>query len=216
MLDSSSEKKTGWRKFFNNPIIYEFTQNFLSSNGHKRIWDLYCSPNDWLKNTKVLDIGCGTGLLLKYVREEFEYIGYDIDQTYINFASKRFKGRPLTDFRCKYFDAVEAQSLVDTQIDLIYAFGLLHHCSDTEAKHLFEICYSVLNNGGKIITVDPCKLENQYFLARYLINRDRGQNIRYPHQYLSLAKDFDFTFERYIHHNLLKFPYDHCVMVLTK
>lgn len=48
-----------------------------------------------LKNSKILDFGCGIGYLYSYLKKKNfkgEYVGYDISNEMINFARKKFKG----------------------------------------------------------------------------------------------------------------------------
>ena len=60
----------------------------------------------------VLDVGCGTGELLKYLGPNIHYVGMDISPTAIEAAKKRYAGRPNTDFDAANFR--EWQSPRDT------------------------------------------------------------------------------------------------------
>jgi len=48
-----------------------------------------------LKNSKILDFGCGIGYLYSYLKKKLkfkgEYVGYDISNEMINFANKKYK-----------------------------------------------------------------------------------------------------------------------------
>ena len=48
-----------------------------------------------LKNSKILDFGCGTGYLYSYLKKKIkfngEYVGYDISNEMIDFAKKKYK-----------------------------------------------------------------------------------------------------------------------------
>ena len=52
-----------------------------------------------LKNSKILDFGCGTGYLYSYLKKKIkfsgEYVGYDISNEMINFAKKNIKKHDL-------------------------------------------------------------------------------------------------------------------------
>jgi SAM-dependent methyltransferase len=48
--------------------------------------------------SSVLDIGCGTGELLKYLNSNIRYVGLDISPTAIETARLRYSDRPKTDF----------------------------------------------------------------------------------------------------------------------
>lgn len=51
----------------------------------------------------VLDIGCGTGELLKYLPPHMHYVGMDISPTAIEIARQRYAGRPNTEFSAANF-----------------------------------------------------------------------------------------------------------------
>lgn len=52
---------------------------------------------------RVLDIGCGTGLLLNYLPHDVAYVGIDISPTAVAEASRRFAARPETSFHAASF-----------------------------------------------------------------------------------------------------------------
>ena len=46
----------------------------------------------------------------------------------------------------------------------------------------------MMKKNSKLLTEDPIKIKNQNFIARFLINNDRGINVREKSQYLKLLR----------------------------
>jgi len=51
----------------------------------------------------VLDVGCGTGELLKYLPPDIYYVGMDISPTAVEAGKKRYSHRPNTEFHAANF-----------------------------------------------------------------------------------------------------------------
>lgn len=56
-----------------------------------------------LNLTRILDIGCGTGLLLEHLPGDVAYAGIDISPTAVEMARRRFAARPNTTFAAASF-----------------------------------------------------------------------------------------------------------------
>ena len=74
------------------------------------------------------------------------------------------------------------------QFDLVIAMSVLHHLSDAEADHLFGLAARALDDGGRMFSNDPCFVPGQSSIARAVIQRDRGRNVRSPEGYRALAE----------------------------
>jgi SAM-dependent methyltransferase len=132
---------------------------------------------------RVLDVGCGTADILT-VLPDVDYVGFDISEPYIARAQARWRLRGQ--FHARYLDRRMLKSL--GTFDLILATGLLHHLEDDEAVALFEMLADGLRPNARIITVDGCYVERQNRLAQFIINHDRGKNVRTPDAYATLAR----------------------------
>ena len=69
----------------------------------------------------VLDIGCGTGELLKYLNPDIRYVGMDISPTAIETARQRYSSRPKTEFCAANFREWRSP---DTEYDCIVWAGI--------------------------------------------------------------------------------------------
>lgn len=154
---------------------------------------------------RILDIGCGTASILSYLPNSIgEYNGFDMNLSYIEFAKKRWKDRVNSRFFCQ---KVEEARIETEYYDVVLAVGILHHLTDSEAGGLFNIANQALKVNGVLITYDNVYVENQHYLAKWFISRDRGQAVRTVDGYKGLAAQFFVDIEEMLLHDTLKVPY---------
>ena len=100
--------------------------------------------------------------------------------------------------------------------DIVMANGLFHHLDDREADQLVAIASRALKPGGKFCSLDNCYITDQNPIARFLVSRDRGQNVREAEGYVALIKPHFDSVELFTRHDLLRVPYTHAICVATK
>ncbi|MEM7144556.1 MAG: class I SAM-dependent methyltransferase [Verrucomicrobiota bacterium] len=161
---------------------------------------------------RVFDIGCGTASLFEKLPEGAKYTGFDVSLEYVEEARQRL-GDAATIIHAAVGDS---PSVPEGQFDISVANGVLHHLGDDEAECLFELAYRSLRRGGKLVTVDPVYVEGQSRVARWLISRDRGQNVRRPEAYKLIANGCFGNVSTTIRHDRLRIPYTHLIMECTK
>jgi 2-polyprenyl-3-methyl-5-hydroxy-6-metoxy-1,4-benzoquinol methylase len=169
---------------------------------------------------RILDIGCGPGDIVSYL-PNVEYIGFDASQEYIKAAQARFdqsryanrvQHRPT--FICEQVSTTTLKER--SYFDIVLAMGILHHLDEVEALQLLHLAQAALKPGGRLITIDPCFVEKQSPLARYIISRDRGQNVRTQEGYFAIASQVFSTITVSIRHDLLRIPYTHLILECTR
>ena len=99
--------------------------------------------------------------------------------------------------------------------DIVMANGVFHHLNDGDAMQLSEIAAKALKASGKFCSFDGCFVDGQSPIAKYLISKDRGLNIRNPDGYLSLLSPYFDTLDLSIRHDMLRVPYTHAIIVAT-
>ena len=106
--DKQAEKRIFWEKKFN----YFFTQiqKYFSFNV--------------LPNSKVLEVGCGTGELLNAVKPSYG-VGLDISPKMISIAKQRY---PKLHFYCQDIDNLD----LNDKFDYVFLSGLLGDLEDIQ------------------------------------------------------------------------------------
>ena len=99
--------------------------------------------------------------------------------------------------------------------DVAIANGLLHHLNDEESEKLIITANRVLKPGGRLVTIDNIFIKNQSLFARFLISKDRGQNVRTLDEYLKIGQNVFTKIEYQIMHDMLRIPYTHIIMTMT-
>ncbi|WP_045168486.1 class I SAM-dependent methyltransferase [Caldicellulosiruptor morganii] len=97
---------------------------------------------------KVLDVGCGTGVLVEYilksVGQQGSYLGVDISEKMIEKAKEKYKGIENVDFVCS--DATEL--FFREHFDAIICYSVFPHIQDKEmAVKKFS---QMLKEGGRL------------------------------------------------------------------
>ena len=128
-----------WQQINRNPFRF----NAYVSARYQQVIELLPKK----KNQKILDIGCGDGVLLSQVKTG-RLFGVDLDQDSLDFASTKIKAKliqakaELLPFRNSFFDVVIATEIIE-------------HLSQPELM-LSEI-KRVLKPGGRVIIATPIK-----------------------------------------------------------
>lgn len=203
----NSHITTGLRKILEFSLVYNFWQLITGSEkAKKKIILEYVSP---FPKAKILDIGCGTGAMINYINEklDIDYVGYDINEKYIEFAKNKHpnKGR----FYCT---SVSEAKLIERNFDIVAALAIVHHLNLNESENLFKLAKQSLKPGGYFLLAEPVWTDSQSRFEKYLMSKDRGQNIRTEKQYLEMAKKEFSNVECQIVPGLFSIPWTTCIL----
>lgn len=205
-----SQVTTGIRRILSNSVAYDAFQALVGATRARRLISadhLRARPG-----MTIVDVGCGTASTLDFLPEGVRYFGFDLARAYIEAARARYGDRGT--FLCADVTRIGADEL--PQCDLAIAIGVLHHLDDEGARDLLASLHERLAPGGRLVTVDPAFEPGQSWLARAMIQRDRGQNVRDAAGYLELVPTSFARRTSVVRHDLLRIPYTHAILECTK
>ncbi|WP_291993474.1 class I SAM-dependent methyltransferase [Candidatus Accumulibacter sp. ACC003] len=194
----------GIRAILSSPFVYSSFQSLMGAHkGRQRFVADFVRP---FSGMKILDIGCGPADILGYL-PAVDYHGFDISESYIVQARARFGRRGS--FHCQQLRQADLADL--PLFDLVLGIGLLHHLDDPVAIEVMRLAKQALKADGRFLAVDPCLDAGQNRVARFLVSKDRGQNVRDKTGYEALAGNVFGKARADVRHQAW-IPYTHCFM----
>jgi SAM-dependent methyltransferase len=200
-----AQREGGLFRVLGASAVYQGFQNALGARAFQRRLATWI---DVAPGHRVLDIGCGPAAILEHLPVDIDYHGFDDSADYLAGARARWGDR------AHFWQArVEDATLAELgAFDRVIAIGVLHHLDDDAAATLVRIAARALAPGGTLLTYDPCWAAGQGAIARALIARDRGQNVRDAHGYATLARASFADVEPEVVRGHLRVPYTACVL----
>lgn len=212
MRYAMAEGNIGLRSVLRFPSVYDLYQSLVGSRAARdRLFKTYVQLRE---GTRLLDIGCGTGELLEYLPAYVQYSGVDVNPLYIELARKKYGARGR--FELIDVNDIERLALPRGSFDVVVLYGVLHHLSDEEVRNVLTFARAMQKEGGIVFTVDGVYLEGQSAIKRFILSRDRGQYVRFDHEYKQLAREIFPNVETFVEQSALRIPTDYFVMRMTK
>jgi len=148
-------------------VMYELEDSHWWFKGKRRI--VFSQIDTYLKNKKdlkILDIGCGTGIMIKNLQRYGKVNGMDIEITALNFCRKR---------GLKNLIQADMGSLPykNNNFDLVSAFDVLYHKGIKNDVDVFKEIFRVLKPDGILILTDSAdmKLWSRHDIAAHARER---------------------------------------------
>lgn len=135
-----------------NKIAKKYIEEAKQDWENKKYADMFLSYLN--NNASILDIGCGTGELLKYYSDKgFEVAGLDISGEMLNIAKEKV---PSSKFiQMSVYDI----NKIEEKFDGISATFVLVHISKEKINEVVEKIYGRLNKGGIFFTLFTTSLQ---------------------------------------------------------
>lgn len=129
------------REFFNN-LAYKWDE--MCHHDDRKIRKIL-ELSEIKENSKVLDIGTGTGILISYLLEKSpsKLVGVDISENMIEVAKQKYRGKNVK------FIVSDIMDFNEGKYDYIFIYSAYPHFKDKEK--LFEHLSKLLNNNGKVV-----------------------------------------------------------------
>ncbi|CAG0905858.1 unnamed protein product [Cyprideis torosa] len=148
----------------------------------------------------VLDLGCGSGGLAKYLAENYQVkvVGYNISKEQCEYAEKLCKGLPVTIVLDDYRNATG-------EFDRVFSVGLVEHLGHKNYRTYFEVVDRCLKPDGihvfeSMVRFDEQMPDHDKFLDTYVL----------PHSQLPLLTQFLHAMEDlFILEDLQNIGYDY-------
>jgi SAM-dependent methyltransferase len=177
-----AERTSGPWSLLTRPWVYEALQTLLGADRSRQDFtERHLHPR---LGERVLDIGCGTARLARYLGP-VTYVGFDPNAEYVARGQAENSGRDVT-LHTGYFDAAAATQ--HAPFDLVIVSAVLHHMDDRQANELFMLLARVTKPTGRVVTLDNVYVPDQSPVARFIISMDRGRSVRSPEGYAALAR----------------------------
>lgn len=150
--------------------------------------------------SRVLELGCGTGIFTKMIHDatNASLVAIDISNDLLDQAIKK-----LPDVEFKIEDAMNT-SFTDETFDCVFGSSVIHHLDlEKSASEIFRI----LKKGGRIVFAEPNMLNPHIFLQKNvpyfkrMVSDTSDETAIVRWKYASLLKNIGFN-------NINIFPYD--------
>ena len=170
-----------------------------AAKNYDKFWDFYIVPSysktlarvDLQKGSKILDLGCGTGALLKILEDRFpssELTGIDLTEEMLAVAKQK-----LSDNVELLLGSASNLPFDSESFDWVIMSNVIGHLSDK--KTTLKEAHRVLKNPGKIVITDWTRDFQTMNLAHFytkLINYSQYRSLRTA-ELESLLDDCDFN-----------------------
>jgi len=206
-------QNNGLRRMLSVPWIYEQFQNLTGAVQARR----WMAEKYWrLKSgEKVIDIGCGPGVIFNSLPQGVTYFGFDISESYINKAQELY-GSQATFLVSTAGELLKKPDERFNNADLVLCNGLLHHLTDEESLEVLRFAHMVLKPGGRLVCEEPSFLIKQRWLSKFVMSLDRGNYVRQERTWKALVGQVFQSYTTDISTAQAYIPYVHIIIECRK
>ena len=164
------------------PQIYNFYQRLVGVYPYMRDFAqkyIHISVKD-KKIFKILDMGCGTGIIIPYLPKNIEYLGIDCSSKYIKYVQKN---NPSKKFLCQSV----CKTIDNNDIyDLVLSKNVVSALSDEQLKKMLDVIIPHCDVNTKIIFSDMDYKSDASIVQRFFQSHERNRYIRSKEDYLKI------------------------------
>jgi SAM-dependent methyltransferase len=168
-------------------FVYERVRPwFLGDLDYSEIYAWLGDP----RGERILDVGCGFGDALRYLKGFERYDGFDLDSGALSTLKRRHRDPNVHVHQSR----VDEAQLLAIDPTLCVAIGLLHHIADAEARDLFHLLGRAPRL-ARIVTLDTVRVPGAT-INNVIAALDRGRFVREEEGYRELADGTPFRVTR--------------------
>lgn len=133
-------------------VLFNGTANAIRRQALPPLHEVFAGRDQ--RKLKLLDIGCGTGRFLDFVKQTWPRLqvqGLDMSEAYIRHARRHLNGRARTNFSV---GKAEAMPMPDASQDAVTAIFVFHELPPEVRRGTLRECVRVLKPGGRLVLVD--------------------------------------------------------------
>lgn len=163
------------------PQVYNFYQRLVGVYPYMKVFSQkYIFPVGKDKKIfKILDMGCGTGIIIPYLPKNIEYLGIDCSFKYIEYVQKR---NPNKKFLCQ---SVCKKITNNDVYDLVLSKNMMSALSNEQLVKMIEVIIPHCDENTKIIFSDMDYKSNACVVQRFFQSHERNRYIRSKDDYLN-------------------------------
>jgi 2-polyprenyl-3-methyl-5-hydroxy-6-metoxy-1,4-benzoquinol methylase len=133
-----------------NSVISKVDEKTLNSLYTHYDFKIFPHIKNYSKDSHILELGCGPGHLINYLRKKGfnNTLGIDISNEQIEIAKSKGHNVILA-------DAIEFLKSSNRGYDIIFAFDFIEHFTKNELLEMTKLIYNILNDSGIFIVRTP-------------------------------------------------------------
>lgn len=177
---------TDWlsSRILDNPFMFNKVR-FLLAGKQKDMKQFIKEYLDKYKSTSVADICSGTGDFAELTPEGAYYVGWDLNDQFINFAKSRYKGEKNKQFLKA--NILTSRKVLEKKYDAVLLISTIHHFSDEELKIMLPV---VKKMAKKVVIIADIIPDPPHIVQKFFARIDRGKYVRPASEKIAILKKY--------------------------
>lgn len=133
----------------------------------------------------IADICSGTGDFAELAPKNATYVGWDLNEDFINYAKKRYLG----DKKKKFIKAniLNSKKIEGKKYDAVLLISTMHHFSDKELDALLPVVKKLVK---KVVILADIIPDPPHALQKFFAKIDRGKYVRPANEKIKILKKY--------------------------
>jgi ubiquinone/menaquinone biosynthesis C-methylase UbiE len=165
---------TDWisSRLLDNPTIFNYVR-FILAGRQKRMKEFIKKYLDQYECGTVADICSGTGDFAELISEDARYVGFDLNEDFIDFAKNRY----INDKNKKFVkvNVLASKIIQKSKFDAVMLISALHHFSDNDLKILLPLVEKMTK---KVVIIADIIPDPPHLIQKFFARIDRGKFVR--------------------------------------